>query len=137
MAEGFLKNFFSKIKLNIEVSSGGVSSHARDGMLISMDAKLAMNEVGIKLSDTYLSSDLKKRPELIEKADLILTLTEKHKEEIFAFFDKDNKDIFTIKEFAGKVGDIKDPSMQELDGFRKARDEIIDCLENGLNKYSF
>ncbi|MHA2123637.1 MAG: arsenate reductase/protein-tyrosine-phosphatase family protein [Promethearchaeota archaeon] len=102
-----------------------------------MDAKLAMNEVGIKLSDTYLSSDLKKRPELIEKADLILTLTEKHKEEIFAFFDKDNKDIFTIKEFAGKVGDIKDPSMQELDGFRKARDEIIDCLENGLNKYSF
>ncbi|MFX1378334.1 MAG: low molecular weight protein arginine phosphatase [Promethearchaeota archaeon] len=137
MAEGFLKDFFSKVRLNVIVSSGGIASNARDGMLISMDAKLAMEELGIKLSETALSKDLKKNPKLIERADLILTLTDKHKEELYNFFNVDGKVILTIKEFAGETGDIEDPSMKELEGFRKARNEIIDCLMKGLNKYEF
>lgn len=137
MAEGFLRNFFLKLNLDAKVKSGGISSHARDGMMISMDARLAMEEVGIKLSESALSSDLKKHPNLIEEADLILTLTNKHKDEIFGFFNINNKTIMTIKEFAGEKGDIEDPSMKELEGFRKARDEIIDCLMKGLNKYEF
>ncbi|MFW9875727.1 MAG: low molecular weight protein arginine phosphatase [Candidatus Thorarchaeota archaeon] len=136
IAEGFLKDFFSKNKMDIEITSGGISSHARDGMLISMDAKLVMEEIGIKLSDTALSIDLKKYPEVIEKADLILTLTEKHKKEILEFIDKDHKDIYTIKEFGGKSGDIEDPSMKE-EIFGKVRDEIIECLMEGLKRYSF
>jgi protein-tyrosine phosphatase len=136
IAEGFLRDFFSKNNLDIEIRSGGISSHARDGMLISMDAKLVMEEIGIKLSDTTLSIDLKKYPELIEKADLILTLTEKHKKEILEFTDKDHKEIYTIKEFGGKSGDIEDPSMKE-EIFGKVRDEIIECLMEGLKKYSF
>jgi len=136
IAEGYLRDFFSKNKLDVEVISGGISSHARDGMLISMDAKLVMEEIGIKLSDTALSIDLKKYPEIIEKADLILTLTEKHKKEIQEFIGKDHKVIYTIKEFGGKSGDIEDPSMKE-EIFEKVRDEIIECLMEGLKKYSF
>lgn len=137
MAEGFLKDFFLKAGLKVDVSSGGIASNARDGMLISMDAKLAMEEVGIKLSEKSLSIDLKKHPKLIEEVDLILTLTNKHKEEFNKFFNVDSKEILTIKEFAGERGDIEDPSMKELIGFRIARDEIINCLMKGLNKYSF
>jgi len=137
MAEGFLKDFFLKVGLKVVVSSGGIASNARDGMLISMDAKLAMEEVGIKLSEKSLSIDLKKHPKLIEEVDLILTLTNKHKEEFNEFFNVDSKGILTIKEFAGEHGDIEDPSMKELIGFRLARDEIINCLMKGLNKYSF
>jgi protein-tyrosine phosphatase len=136
IAEGFLTNFFKKHNLDIKVKSGGISSHARDGMLISMDAKLVMNEIGIKLSDTSVSIDLKKRPELIEKADLILTLTDKHKKEINEFIDINHKEIYTIKEFGGKSGDIEDPSMKE-EIFKKVRDEIIESLTEGLKKYSF
>ncbi|MFW9939974.1 MAG: hypothetical protein ACFFBC_01800 [Promethearchaeota archaeon] len=136
IAEGFLTNFFKKHNVDIEVNSGGISSHARDGMLISMDAKLVMEEIGIKLSDTSMSIDLKKRPELIKKADLILTLTEKHKKEIHELFDVDHKEIYTIKEFGGKSGDIIDPSMKE-EIFQIVRDEIIECLTEGLKKYSF
>lgn len=137
MTEGFLRDFFSKVKLNIIVKSGGISSNARDGMLISLDAKLAMKEVGIELSDNYLSIDLKRHHELLEDADLILTLTEKHKKEVKKLVDANNRDIFTLKEFAGLNGDINDPSMKEIEGFRLARDEIINCLMKGLNKYSF
>ncbi len=137
MAEGFLKDFFSRHNLNVVVKSGGISSHARDGMLISMDAKLVMEEIGIKLPDNSASIDLKKHPEFIIDVDLILTLTEKHKTELMKFINVNYKEIFTLKEFAGSSGDIKDPSMKEIEGFRIARDEILDSLLKGLNKYSF
>jgi protein-tyrosine-phosphatase len=137
MVEGFLKDFFLKNNLNVKVKSGGISSHARDGMLISMDAYLAMKEIGIILPERSLSKDLKKHPVLIEEADLILTLTDKHKEEIHGFFNINSKEILTLKEFAGEKGDIEDPSMKELEGFRTARDEIYDCLMKGLQKYTF
>jgi protein-tyrosine phosphatase len=136
MAEGFLKEFFLKIGLDINVSSGGIATNARDGMLISMDAKLAMKEVGITLSETSTSLDLRKHHELVEKADLILTLTENHKKKIQEFFNVISKEIMTIKEFAGESGDIEDPSMKE-ELFKKVRDEIVEYLMKGLNKYQF
>ena len=137
MAEGFLKDFFSRHNLNVVVKSGGISSHARDGMLISMDAKLVMEEIGIKLPDNSASIDLKKHSEFIIDVDLILTLTEKHKTELMKFINVNHQEIFTLKEFAGSSGDIKDPSMKEIEGFRIARDEILDSLLKGLNRFSF
>ncbi|MHA1669201.1 MAG: arsenate reductase/protein-tyrosine-phosphatase family protein [Promethearchaeota archaeon] len=135
MTEGYLKYFFNINGLDVDVRSGGISSNARDGMLISLDAKLAMEEEGIKLSDESLSIDLKKHSEYIKKADLILTLTNRHKEEILTFISKNGIDIYTLKEFAGDSGDIEDPSMKGIDGFRKARDEIKDCIIKGLKRY--
>jgi protein-tyrosine phosphatase len=136
MAEGYLKDYFLKNNIDVKVKSGGISSHARDGMLISMDSKLAMNEIGIKLSDTSVSIDLKKHTNLIEEADLILTLTEKHKKEILEYIETNNKKICTIKEFGGQSGDIQDPSMKE-ELFSLVRDEIIYSLTEGLKKYTF
>ncbi len=132
---GFLKDFFSKHNLDVNVLSGGIASNARDGMLISLDAKLVMKEEGIDLPEESLSIDLKKRPFLIQKSDLILTLTEKHKNEISKFIKNNNKEIFTLKEFAGDYGDIEDPSMKGIDGFRKARDEVKENIMKGLKKY--
>lgn len=137
MAEGYLQKFCDEHGLDVEVISGGISSHARDGMLISMDARFAMKEEDIHLSETALSIDLKKKEHrhLIEKADLILTLTERHKKEIKKFVKNDHKEIYTLKEFAGECGDIADPSMKGIEGFRAARDEIKECLNKGLQKY--
>ena len=136
MACYFLKDFFEKFRMDVEVAYGGVASHARDNMLISMDAKMAMREIGIETSDTAMSKDLKKHGELIQRADLILTLTQKHKKEISRLPESENKEVLTLKEFAGESGDIEDPSMKEIEGFRAVRDEIIDCLMKGLNKYN-
>lgn len=136
MAEGFLRDFFLKVGSNVNVSSGGIATNARDGMLISMDAKLAMKEIGITLSESATSLDLKKHPELVENADLILTLTRNHKQKIMELFNIDGKETMTLKEFAGDVGDIEDPSMKE-ELFKKVRDEIIEYLMKGLNNYEF
>ncbi len=135
MSEGFLRDFFSRNGMDVSVSSGGIASNARDGMLISLDAKLVMKEIGIHLSDDSLSVDLKKHPEIMQEADLILTLTEKHKEEIYDHFKLENKAIFTLREFAGENGDIEDPSMKGFVGFRKARDEIEHCIIEGMKRF--
>jgi len=135
MAEAFLKDFFTKNNLSVDVCSGGIASNARDGMLISIDAQDAMAEVGIKLSSTALSIDLKKRIEMIENSDLILTLTDKHKDEILKINSCKDKEVYTLREFAGDCGDIGDPSMKGIIGFRIARDEIRECIEKGLKKY--
>jgi len=119
----------------LQTLSGGIASNARDGMLISLDAKLAMKEISILLSDDSLSVDLKKHPELVQEPDLILTLTDKHKEEIYDHFKLEDADVYTLREFAGKKGDIEDPSMKGIEGFRKARDEIIYCIIKGMKKY--
>ena len=135
MVEGYLKHFFAKKNQDIEVYSCGVASNARDGMLISMDAKLAMKEIGIELSDEALSKDLKKHRYLLNNVDLILTLTEQHKKEILKLKEAKNKEIYTLKEFAGESGDIDDPSMKGIQGFRIVRNEIEKCLIKGLQKY--
>lgn len=138
MAEGFLKNFFDKKNKNhIKVQSCGVASNARDGMLISLDAKMVMKEIGIELPEDSTSIDIKKHTELLKDIDLILTLTEQHKEEIMKIEGIINKEIYTLKEFAGEYGDIDDPSMKGIEGFRIARDEIKVCLLKGLKKYNF
>ncbi|MCK4280863.1 MAG: hypothetical protein KAX10_02005 [Candidatus Lokiarchaeota archaeon] len=138
MVVGFLKKFLIDNDIQgVEVFSGGISSHARDGMLISLDSKLVMSEVGINLPEDYLSIDLKKHRDLIKKADLILTLTEQHKKEIKNFDESKGKEILTLKEIAEETGDIGDPSMKELSGFRQARNEIRICLEKGFKKKLF
>jgi len=135
MAEGFFRDFFMRNGMNVSVSSGGIASNARDGMLTSLDAKLVMKDKGIILSEDSVSIDLKKRPELIRQADLILTLTEKHKKDILKYnTSKDNK-VFTLREFAGESGDIEDPSMKGIKGFRKSRDEIEHCIIKGMKRF--
>ena len=135
MSEGYLKDFFFRNGMEVSVSSGGIASNARDGMLISLDAKLVMKEIGIILSEDAVSIDLKKRPELIQQADLILTLTEKHKEEIQKYNTSDENKVLTLREFAKESGDIADPSMKGFEGFRKARDEIINCIVEGMKRF--
>ena len=135
MTVGYLRDIFKKCQLDIEVYSGGIASNARDGMLISLDAKLAMKEIGVNLPEDSLSIDLKKHPEYIYKADLILTLTKKHKKDVTKFLKSNNKTILTLKEFANETGDIEDPSMKGIEGFRLARDEIKYCLIKGLKKF--
>ena len=139
MAEGYLRKFCIDKNFDIEINSGGIGSNARDGMLISIDAIDAMREEGIELSKTALSIDLKKKEHrhFIEKADLILTLTEQQKNDIKNYVKENKTEIYTLKEFAGECGDIEDPSMKELEGFRKARDEIKKCLMKGLQKYFY
>jgi protein-tyrosine phosphatase len=135
MAHALLEKMLAERGVDhIDIRSGGIAVYARDGMLASLDARLVLREVDIYLRESdFLSTDLKRHRHLIEKADLILTMTREQKQMLGAYPEAAGKQIFTLKEFAGEAGDIEDPAMQGEEAFRARLDEIKRCLEKSLD----
>jgi len=117
----------------IRVRSGGIANYARDGMIASLDARLALREEGIHLAeDAFASTDLKRHRQLLAEADVILTMTGRQKQMLDAFDEARGRPVFTLREFVGEDGDIEDPATQGEDVFRACRDEITRCLERSV-----
>jgi len=119
----------------LHVSSAGVWIHARDGMIPSLDARLALKEVGIPLAeDAMASTALRDHPELLAAADLVVTMTAEQTALVLALADGEGVDVVTLPELAGESGDIADPAGQGEEAFRAARDEIMRCLALGFDR---
>jgi protein-tyrosine-phosphatase len=116
----------------VAVSSGGIAPFARDGSLVSLDAKLVLREIGIPEPPKPGATDLKRNRHLLAEADLILVMTEQQRQMLGDFEEAAGKRVLTLRELAGESGDIEDPSMQPEDVFQHCRDEIVHCLERGL-----
>ena len=122
-------------RARVRVRSGGVGHTARDGMIPSLDARLLLREDGIHLTETaILSTDLRRHPEVVAAADLILTMTARQKLELTALPESAGRPVFTLREFVGEDGDIADPVGQGEDTYRACRDEIKRCLELSLDR---
>lgn len=112
------------------IRSGGIATYARDGMLPSLDARLALKEIGVHLAeDDMTSTDLKRHRHLIAEADLIVTMTARQKEMLAVYTEAAGRRMVTLREWAGELGDIEDPAGQGEEAFRYCRDEIVRCLE--------
>ena len=119
----------------VQVRSGGVGNIARDGMIPSLDARIVLREDGIFLGeDTLTSTDLRRHRHLVGAADLILTMTGEQKQVVGAFDEARGRPVFTLREFAGDVGDIHDPMGQDEDRYRNCRDEIKRLLEKSFDR---
>jgi len=119
---------------NVHVASAGVAPWARDGMLPSLDARIALREHGIELgAQRLLSTALAYHRELIDDADLVVTMTEAQKA-IVASLGTPRGAVVTLRELAGERGDIGDPAGQGEDRFRESCAEIRRCLERGLER---
>jgi protein-tyrosine phosphatase len=117
----------------IAVSSAGVWTYARDGMIPSLDARLALREVGIELAeDAMTSTALRNHPEILAGADLVVTMTNEQKALVGALANGRPVAVATLPELAGESGDIADPAGQGEEAFRAARDEIMRCLALGF-----
>jgi protein-tyrosine-phosphatase len=118
----------------VEVRSGGIAPYARDGSLVSLDARFVLEEVGIALPRDAGATDLKRQRHLLAEADMILVMTEEQRRMLAAFAEADGTPVLTLRELAGGTGDIADPAMQDEAVFRRCRDEITDCLARGLER---
>ncbi len=118
----------------VEVRSGGIAPYARDGSLVSLDARFVLREVGIELPPDAGATDLKRQRHLLEEADVILVMTEEQRRMLAGFPEAAGKPVMTVRELAGESGDIADPAMQDEDVFRRCRDEITRCLARGLER---
>lgn len=116
----------------VSVASGGIAPFARDGSLVSLDAKFVLQEIGIAAPPKPGATDLKRNRHLLADADLILVMTDEQRRMLAGFEEATGKRVLTLRELAGGTGDIADPSMQDEDFFRSCRDQIVECLEAGL-----
>jgi len=135
MAHALLERMLAERGLGdrVRVRSAGVSPYARDGMLASLDARLVLKEIGIRLEeDTIVSTDLKTHRDLLGEASVVVTMTAEQKR-LVAALDADGPPLLTLRELAGESGDIGDPVGQGEDIYRACRDEIARCLDKGFH----
>jgi protein-tyrosine-phosphatase len=127
MAEHLLRRELERRGLveSIAVRSAGIAPFARDGALISLDTRLVLRGEGITLDEGETSTDLRRHPELLEQADLILTMTLGQQAELRERFPiAADRPVFTLREFAGESGDVDDPFGQGDDVFAACLNEI-------------
>jgi protein-tyrosine-phosphatase len=119
----------------VEVRSAGVWTYARDGMIPSLDARLALKEVGIELAEHAMSSTaLRDHPDLLAGSHLVVTMTAEQSALVHALANGRGVPVVTLAELAGETGDIADPAGQGEDAFRAARDAIMRCLAQGFDQ---
>jgi protein-tyrosine-phosphatase len=136
MAQAMLERMLAHRGLaDVRVCSGGVATWARDGMIPSLDARLALREEGIHLAeDAMVSTAIALHPEIVAEAAVIVTMTREQQAVMAASSVARGKPILTLRELAGESGDIADPAAQGEDVFRACRDEIKRCLEKAIER---
>ncbi len=94
MAEGFMRKLAKERGIPVEVRSAGVA--AMDGMSMSRHAEAVLRDHQIQdhITSSSLSADV------LEWADLVLTLTGSHKQNVLARFPSAAGKVYTLKEYA-------------------------------------
>jgi protein-tyrosine-phosphatase len=127
MAEHLMRRELGRLGADGEVCvrSAGIAPYARDGALISLDTRMALRDIGIDIGEEATSTDLKRHPELLEGADLVIAMTEAQKRELGERFTvAPALEVYTLRGLAGENGDIADPYEQGLEAFAGCREEI-------------
>lgn len=124
MAEGLLRHLLPADS-GWEVSSAGVC--AGDGWPTSHHAVTVLQEKDIDISG-LTSTAL--TPDLIERADLLVTLTGGHRRTVLVAVPESKGKVFLLKSFgiAQCAADINDPVGGSLEDYRRIRDEIDAAL---------
>lgn len=109
----------------VRVRSAGIAPYARDGALVSLDTRMTLRDIGIDLGEEATSTDLKRHPELLEAADLVIAMTAPQARELRERFAVGpSLEIYTLRALAGEIGDIADPFEQGDAVFAECRKEI-------------
>ncbi len=114
-----------ELKKHVRVRSAGIAPYARDGALISLDTRMTLRDVGIHIGDEATSTDLKRHPELLEEAELVIAMTEQQTRELLEKFPPARAlEVHTLRSFVGESGDIADPYEKGDEVFSACRVEI-------------
>lgn len=128
MAEDFLRNMLSQ-KREISVSSCGIA--AFEGMMPTPETVSVMEEEGIDI--TYHRAR-RIDDDMIKNSDLILVMTNNHKNDILDRVPGVKDRVYLLREFDGGVQsvvdlDIDDPVGNGMEFYRDTRDIIKKSLE--------
>ena len=125
MAEAILNDIAKRKNLNITAESAGLYA---GGSPASDYAQAVMKEMDMDIT-SHVSQQVTK--ELLEEADLVLTMTNAHKQMLDTLFPQSENKVFALKQWAGENGDISDPFGGDIEEYRRCRDEIHQMLSKG------
>ncbi len=136
MADWMMKDKIKKNNINnIQIFSSGI--YAQDGDIPTYEAIETMGENGIDLRKHSATNTMNSN---INEMDLILGMTQSHKNELIYLYPNLKDKIFTLKEYVNynKEGhnniNIKDPWGFDIDTYRACAAEIDECLELLIKK---
>lgn len=119
----------------IRVRSAGIAPYARDGALVSLDTRMVLRDIGIYLADDATSTDLKRHPELLDEADLVIAMTEQQARDLRNRFTvRESLEVHTLRSFAGEAGDIDDPFEKGDLVFAQCREEITRLVPRVIDR---
>ena len=136
MADWMLKSKLKEERIEqVQVFSSGI--YAQDGDTSTYEAIEVMKEVGIDLKKHRATNT---RNSNIQEMDLILGMTNSHKEELMHMYPNLKDKIFTLKEYVGYNVDghekinIKDPWSYGIAVYRFCLSEIEECINSLIAK---
>ena len=137
MAEGIARHLLTQggLEKSITVSSAGVRAWA--GAPASEEAIDALAKAGIEL---FGHQARRLTPEIVENADLVLTMTQQHRQDVLALVPAAKTKVFVLKEYVGisdssEVNpDIADPIGGSLDVYRAVAQELQECIQRFIEQ---
>ena len=126
MAAAIMEKIAVENDLDVLIESAGLFANV--GGTASDEAIEALDKMGIDLTFHQTKPITE---ELIEKSDIILAMTQAHKELLKPMAgDK----VYTLKDYAGENGDISDPYGGDLEEYEETANEIYDTLVDVAEK---
>lgn len=120
MAAALFNKIAIEKNLDVRIESAGIFAH--DGEPASNEAVIAMKKYDIDLLGHHAQSI---NTELIEKSDLILTMTMAHK---MVLEPSAKGKVFTIYEYAGLGCDIEDPYGGDVAEYEECAEKLYNAL---------
>lgn len=130
LAEAGMRRLASEAGLDCSVTSAGLAVFG--AIPASENARIAATEAGLDLS-THVSRPFAKAVAL--GSDLIVTMTQRHKEGILHKIPALEGKVLTLAEFAGEgPADVPDPAGGDIEEYRSARDRILQYLQKAVQR---
>ncbi len=126
MAEGYFKNLCKNAnKKDITISSAGL--FANEDFMPSQQSVQVMQNYEIDIRD-YKSTQLSM--DLIKNADLIITMTDGHKNQILQYSPESEEKIHLLLEYANKQTNVADPFGGTFEIYNVCFNEMKEALDN-------
>ncbi|HEY8449556.1 MAG TPA: L-threonylcarbamoyladenylate synthase [Bacillota bacterium] len=129
MAAALLRLAAARAGVPVEVRSAGLA--AVDGQEAAPEAVQVLAARGVSLEGhraRRISGDD------VAWAELILTMTQGHKQALAAAHPGAVPKLFTLAEFAGSTGDVADPIGRGLEAYRACADQLAQYLERVVDR---
>jgi protein-tyrosine-phosphatase len=129
MAEALFNGMVAEMGLGDQYQASSAATWGMDGYPAPPDGQRVMQERGLDTS-THVSRGITR--EMLEDADLVLTMEAGHKEALQIEFPEQRGKIFMLSEMVGSKADIDDPYTKGYEKFELAAQEIEDILSRGM-----